>query len=152
MSLFNMMYSSFLYTRPKYDHYYACGWIRKYQINPFCGIHLRAISQKVLINLMCNICLENTLLTLLLHFPGTIGLCQSSIFVAVTLYIISCHHFSDTISALGCLKSLVNWLFVQQLTQANKKKSLHYWPFVGINVYKGKCNNAKMKLNWSNYS
>ena len=36
----------------------------------FGGIHLRAILQKVTMTLICNMCLEITLLKLLLHLPG----------------------------------------------------------------------------------
>ena len=35
----------------------------------FCGIHLRAISQEALMNLICNICSEITILKLV-HLPG----------------------------------------------------------------------------------
>ena len=37
----------------------------------FCGIHLRAISQEVLMNLISNMCSEITLLNLPPHLPGT---------------------------------------------------------------------------------
>ena len=39
-------------------------------IEVFCGIHPRAISQEVLMNLICNICLEITLPKLLQYVPG----------------------------------------------------------------------------------
>ena len=40
----------------------------------FCGIHLKAISQKVLTNLIHNMCLEITLLKSLPYPPGGNGL------------------------------------------------------------------------------
>ena len=39
--------------------------------NEFCGIYLRAISQEVPTNLICNMSSEITLLKLLPHLPGT---------------------------------------------------------------------------------
>ena len=38
-------------------------------LNDFCGIHLRAVSQQVFVNLLPDICSEITLIRLLLHPP-----------------------------------------------------------------------------------
>ena len=36
----------------------------------FCGIHLRLVSQEMLINFICKLCFEIMLLQLLPHLPG----------------------------------------------------------------------------------
>ena len=66
-------------------------------------------------------------------------LCDKSIASEVTMKamckICGCgRHYSDVIWAYWRFKSLATLLFVQQLTQADRKeniKALHYWSFVG---------------------
>ena len=42
----------------------------------FCGIHLIEISQEILLNIICNMCLEITLKKLLPHLPGPMSSCN----------------------------------------------------------------------------
>ena len=58
------------------SHYMNQCWLSS---KVFCSIHLRAVSEEVLVNLICNLCWNITLLKLLPHFPGLDELIMESV-------------------------------------------------------------------------